>query len=101
MTILDGTKTKNLTLYSPTQPLLQDDQVVWPNMGDLDVDLNSIKQLMMISKESFVSIKEEDDVISSIILNEYGIQPKISSKHDCVLESILPLPSESHYSKSV
>ena len=28
MTISNGIHTKNLTLYSPTQPLLQDDQVV-------------------------------------------------------------------------
>ena len=64
------------------------------------MDLDSIKQLMMISRESFVNIKEEDDVISSIILNEYGMQPETSSKHSCVLESILPLPTQSHYSES-
>ena len=73
MTISDGMNTKNLTLYSRAQPLLQDDQVVWPNMGDPEMDLDSIKKLMMISRESFVSIKEEDEVISSIILNDYGI----------------------------
>ena len=42
MTISNGMNTKNLTLYSPTQPLLQDDQVVWPNMGDPEMDLDSI-----------------------------------------------------------
>ena len=61
------------------------------------MDLDSIKQLIMISRESFVRIKEDDDVISSIILNEYGTQPETSSKHDCVLENILHLPSQSHY----
>ena len=55
---------------------------------------------MMISRDSFVSTKEEDDVISSIILNEYGIQPETCSKEDCVLENILPLPCELHYSES-
>ena len=69
-------------------------------MGDPDMDIDSIKQFMMISRESFVSIKEEDDVVSFIILNEYGMQPETSSKHDCALESILPLPSEFHYSES-
>ena len=69
-------------------------------MGDPDMDINSIKQLMMISRESFVSIKEEDDFISSIILNEYETKLETSSKHDCVLENILPLPSEFHYSES-
>ena len=51
----------------------------------------------MISRDSFVTIKEEDDVISSIILNEYGKQPKICSQVDCVLGNILPLPCELHY----
>ena len=101
MTISNGTNTKNLTLYSLAQPLLQDEQVVWLNMGDPKMYLDSIKQLMMISRESFVSIKEEDEVISSIILNEYGTQTKTSSTHDRVLESILPLPSQFHYFEPV
>ena len=100
MTISDGINTKKLTLYSPAQPLLQGDQVFWPNLGDTDVDVNSIKELMMISRDSFVSIKEEDDVISSIILNEYGKQSEICSQADCVLGNILPLPCEIHYSES-
>ena len=61
---------------------------------------DSIKKLMIISRESFVSIKEEDEVISSIILNEYEIQAETSSKHNRVLESILPLPTQSHYFES-
>ena len=64
------------------------------------MDINSIKQLMTISRDSFVSTKEEDDVISSIILNEYEMQPQICSKEDCVLENILPLPCELHYFES-
>ena len=99
MTISDGINTKKLTLYSPAQPMLQDDQVIWPNLGNVDVDINSIKKLMMISRKSFVNIKEEDDVISSIILNEYGREPEICSQEDCVLENILPLPCELHYSE--
>ena len=55
---------------------------------------------MMISRDSFVSTKEEDEVISSIILNEYGIQLETCSEKGCVLENILPLPCELHYSKS-
>ncbi len=42
MTISNGVHTKNLTLYSPAQPLLLDDQVVWPNLGDDDLEANSI-----------------------------------------------------------
>ena len=100
MTILDGMNTKKLTLYSPAQPMLQDDQVVLPNIGDFDIHMNSIKELMMILRDSFVSIKEEDDIISSIILNEYGRKPEICSQEDCVLGNILPLPYVLHYSES-
>ena len=64
------------------------------------MDVNSIKELMMISRDFFVSIKDEGDVISSIILNEYGRQFEICSQEDCVLGNILPLPCELHYSKS-
>ena len=55
---------------------------------------------MMISRDSFVRIKEEEDVISSIILNEYGRKLEICSQEDCILGNILPLPCERHYSKS-
>lgn len=60
------------------------------------MDIDSIQQLMMISHDSFANIKEEDDVISSIILNEYGTQPETSSIQEYVLESILPLSNELH-----
>ena len=65
------------------------------------MDVNSINELMMISRDSFISIKEEDDIISSIILNEYGMQPETCFEEDCVLENIMPLPCELHYSQSV
>ena len=55
---------------------------------------------MMISRDLFLSTKEEDEVISSIILNEYRIQPETCSKEDCVLENILLLPCELHYFES-
>ena len=87
-------------MYSSAQPLLQDDQVALPNLGDSNMYLNSIEQLMIITRDSFVSTKEEDEVIYSLILNEYGIQPKTCSEEACVLENILPSPYEIHYSKS-
>ena len=49
---------------------------------------------MIISRDLFVSTKEEDEVISSIILNECGIQPETCSKESCVLENIMSLPYE-------
>ena len=42
MTILDGVKTKKLTLYSSRQPQLDLDQVSWPDLGDDSSKVNSI-----------------------------------------------------------
>jgi hypothetical protein len=49
MIISNGINTKNLTLYSSTQPLLQDDQVVWLDLGDDDPEVNFVNKLIMIS----------------------------------------------------
>ena len=80
----------NLTLYSPTQLLLLDDQVVWLDLGDDDPKANSIHQLMMIGRESFISDQEEDEIVSSIILNEYGTQSPMCPQVECILETIEP-----------
>ena len=90
MTISSGFHTKNLTLYSPTQPLLLDDQVVWPNLGYDDLEAKSIHQLMMIGRESFIDDQEEDKIISSIILNEYGTQSPMCPQDECILKTIVP-----------
>ena len=76
MTISNGMHTKNLTLYSLAQPLLQDDQVVWPNLGNDELQLNACHQLMMITRDPFVTSQEDDEVISSIITNEYGVNSR-------------------------
>ena len=54
MTISNGVHTNNLTLYSPAQPMLQDGQVVWPDLGDDESNFNSIQNLMMIERDLFV-----------------------------------------------
>ena len=40
MTISNGSNIKNLSLCSPATPLLQDDQVVCPNLGDDEPNKN-------------------------------------------------------------
>ena len=42
MTISNGFTIKKLTLYSHATPLLQDDQVVWPDLGDDEPEENSL-----------------------------------------------------------
>ena len=78
MTISNGFHTKNLTLYSLAQPLLLDEQPIWLDLGDGDPKANTIHHLMMITRELFIANWEEDEIISSIILNEYGIESPIS-----------------------
>lgn len=80
----------NLTLYSTAQPLLLDDQVVWLDLGDDDPEANSIHYLMMIGRESFIADQEEDEIISSIILNDYGTQSPMCPQAECILETIVP-----------
>lgn len=99
MTISNGMHIKNLTLYSPAQPLLQDDQVIWLDLGDDESKFNSIHQLMMIERDSFVAPQKDDDVISSIITNEYGVDSLLFSQQDFTLETILP-PNAPQYSES-
>ena len=90
MTISNGVNTKHLTLYSPAQPLLQDDQIIWPDLDDTKHEVISIHQLMMISKEPFIAFRREDEIISSIILNEYGVETQVCSQGNCVLNTLLP-----------
>ena len=42
MTISNGVNTKHLTLYSLAQPLLQDDQIILPNLDDIEPQVYSI-----------------------------------------------------------
>ncbi|XP_059077911.1 uncharacterized protein LOC131876508 [Cryptomeria japonica] len=43
MTISDGTKTKTLALYSPIQPQVEDDHLVWPDIEEESNKVNSIQ----------------------------------------------------------
>ena len=43
---------------------------------------------MMIGRESFIAIQEEEEIISSIILNEYRIESQVCPQAECILETI-------------
>ena len=45
---------------------------------------------MMIGRESFIDDQEEDEIISSIIMNEYGKKSPMCSQVECILETIVP-----------
>ena len=68
-------------------------------MGDDDPEVNSIHQFMMIGRELFIATREEDEIISSIILNEYGIESQVCPQDECILETILPSLNSPHHLK--
>ena len=63
MTIANGKATKKFDLYPPTQPQLDLSTSVWPDLGDEEEELNSIEQLMMLHRQSFLKLQEEDLLI--------------------------------------
>ena len=69
MTISNGQATKQFDLYPPTQPLPDLSTSIWPDLGDEEEELNSIVQLMMLHRQSFLKLKEEYLVLHSILTN--------------------------------
>ena len=63
MTISNGQATKQFDLYPLAQPLLDLSTSVWPNLGDEEEELNSIVQFMMLHRQSFLKLQEEDLVL--------------------------------------
>ena len=63
MTISNGQVTKKFDLYPPAQPLPNLSTFVWLDLGDGEEELNSIAQLMMLHRQSFLKLQEEDLVI--------------------------------------
>ena len=56
MTISNGQAAKKFDLYPPTQPLPNLSTFVWPDLGDQDEELNSIVQLMILHRQSFLKL---------------------------------------------
>ena len=55
---------------------------------------------MMIGRELFIATREEDEIISSIILNEYGTQSSMSHQAEYILEIIVQPLNSAHHSKA-
>ena len=69
MTISDGQATKKFDLYPLTQPQQDLSTFVWLDLGEEKEDLNTIAQLIMLHRKSFLKLQEEDSVIESILNN--------------------------------
>ena len=63
MTISDGFKTKNLTLYPPAQLILEAKTPLWIELEEEEV----IQPLLMIGKALTFKDEIEDDVINNFI----------------------------------
>ena len=55
---------------------------------------------MMIGRESFIATQEEDQIISSIILNEYGLESPMCPQAQCILETIVPSLNSPYHSEA-
>ena len=78
MTISNGQATKKFDLYPPTQPLLDLSTSIWKYLGDEGEELNSIVQLMMLHRQSFLKLQEEDSVLESILTNTCVVEKNVS-----------------------
>lgn len=70
MTISDGNSTKTLALYSPAQPQYDQQQAVWPILGEESEEVDSINHLMMINRGPFMQLHDEDSILNKILINE-------------------------------
>ena len=78
MTISNGQATKKFDLYPLAQPLPDLSTSVWPDLGDEEEELNSITQLMMLHRQSFLKLQEEDSVLQSILTNSCVVEKDVS-----------------------
>ena len=51
---------------------------IWLDLGDEEEELNSIAQLMMLHRQSFLKLQEEDSILHSILTNSYVIEKDVS-----------------------
>ena len=86
MTISNGQATKQFDLYPPAQLLTDLSTSLWPDLGDEEEEINSIVQLMMLHRQSFLKLQEEDSVIQSILTNTCIVGKDVSESS--VLELI-------------
>ena len=78
MTISNGQATKTFDLYPLAHPLADLSTYVWPDLGDKEEELNSIAQLMMLHRQSFLKLQEEDSVLQSILTNNCVVEKDVS-----------------------
>ena len=73
MTISDGTKIKNLTLYPPARLSLEVETPLWMELEEEEV----IQPLLMIGKALTFKDEIEDDAINNFISEPTSVNRKI------------------------
>lgn len=72
MIISNGTITKNLVLYPPSQPYADLEHTIWLNLGEEEEDNYSLQKLMTIEHNPLLDDQDEDELITHIIQNDCG-----------------------------
>ena len=73
MTISDGTDIKNLTLYPPTQPRLEDETLLWMELEEEE----GVQPLLTIGKALNFKDETEDNTINNFISEPTFVNKKI------------------------
>ena len=73
MTISDGTETKNLTLYPPTQPSIKAETPLWIELEEEE----GVQPLLTIGKALTFKDETEDDAINNFISEPTFVNMKI------------------------
>ena len=73
MTISDGTKTKNLTLYPPSQPSLETKTSLWMELEEEE----GIQPLLTIGKARTFKDKTEDNAINNFISEPTSVNKEV------------------------
>lgn len=77
---------KKMNLYTLFQPQLKLGDIVWPKLCDYEeVEVNSVANSIMIARASFIEKKEEEEVLSNVLQNNYGIDSLLCGHNPCSL----------------
>lgn len=65
---------------------------IWLDIGEEVEFINLVSQLMMLKRDPFLQLQDEDNVITNILQNQYGSNPNslCCSSNNCSLQVLSP-----------
>lgn len=79
-----------ISLYPLAHPSHDEDNPVWPYIGEEVEEVNYVAQLMMLGKRYFMQLQDEDEVLSNIIQNHCEVEEASSSHFVVLVRTLLP-----------